>query len=135
MKTIYLTIVILFFISCSNQQDKILPESRDLTESVYTSIIIQPDSLYQVYAIVAGILDANLVEEGTLVSKNEGLLQIINNTPLLNTQNAKFSLDLARENYDGKAAILGGIKDEINAAILTYKNDSINFFRQKRLKI
>ena len=133
MKTIYLTIVVLFFISCSNQQEKILPESKDLTESVYTSIIIQPDSLYQVYAIVAGILDANLVEEGSLVSKNEGLLQIINNTPLLNTQNAKFSLDLARENYDGKAAILGGIKDEINAAILTYKNDSINFFRQKNL--
>ena len=133
MKSVYLIIISLFFISCSNQQYKLLPESRDLAESVYTSVIIQPDSLYQVYAIVAGILDNNLVEEGALVSKNDPLLQIINNTPLLNTQNAKYSLDLARENYNGKAAILGGIKDEITAAILTYKNDSINFFRQKNL--
>lgn len=133
MKNLYLIILSLFFITCSKEQEKILPIKRNLTESVYTSVTIQPDSLYDVYAIVAGILEMNLVEEGVIVSKNQPLIQIINNTPKLNTQNAKLSLNLARENYNGSAAILAGIKEEILAASLKHKNDSINFFRQKSL--
>ena len=104
-----------------------------MTESVYASVTIQPDSLYQVYATVSGILDANLVEEGDLVSARDHLFQIINNTPKLNTENAKFALELAKENYDGRAAILSGIEDEITAAKLKSTNDSINYFRQKNL--
>ena len=133
MKTICLVLLGISLITCGKQDDKITPLKRDITESVYTSVTIQPDSLYQVYAIVAGILDKNLVEEGDLVSKNTPLIQIINNTPKLNTENAKLALKLAQENYNGRTAILSGIKDEIVAAKLTYKNDSLNFFRQKSL--
>ncbi len=125
--------IVFMISSCSQQQGKTLPEQRSLTESVYASVTIQPDSLYEVYAIVAGILDSNLVEEGALVSKDDVLFQIINSTPKLNAQNAKFSLELAQENYNGSAAILGSIKEEIAAATLKYKNDSINYFRQKNL--
>lgn len=126
-------LVLLFSFSCKDNKEKIKPVARDLTESVYSSVTIQPDSLYQVYAIVAGILDKNLVEEGYMVSKNQAIMQIINNTPKLNTQNAKLSLELARENFNGSAAILSGIEDEILAATLQYKNDSINYFRQKNI--
>ena len=134
MKSNRLLFMILFVVlSCSKTQDKILPIERNLSESVYSSITIQPDSLYQVYAIVAGILDANLVEEGDTVSKSQILMQIINNTPQLNAQNAKLSLELAKDNYSGNADILGEIEDEIHAASLKYKNDSINFSRQLNL--
>jgi multidrug efflux pump subunit AcrA (membrane-fusion protein) len=126
-------IVIFLILSCSQNTDYILPEKKDLTESVYASATVQPDSLYQVYAAVGGILEANLVEEGQLVLKDEPVIQIINNTPKLNTQNAKLALDLAKENYFGNAAVLSSIKDEINAAELKYINDSINYFRQKNL--
>ena len=126
-------ILVLLSSSCSKNSEYILPEKQDLTESVYSSVTIQPDSLYQVYAAVSGILEANLVEEGDIVSKGAPLIQIINNTPKLNTQNAKLSLELAKENFGGSAAVLDGIKDEINAATLKYKNDSINYFRQKNL--
>ncbi|SDS17804.1 Multidrug efflux pump subunit AcrA (membrane-fusion protein) [Formosa sp. Hel1_31_208] len=119
--------------SCNNTQDKILPTERDLVESVYASVTIQPDSLYQVYAIVAGILDQNLVEEGTRVHKDQALIQIINNTPKLNSDNAKLTLQLAQQNYNGSSAILKGIKDQIHAVELKYKNDSLNYFRQKKL--
>ena len=119
--------------SCQKKENKILPIEQDLTESVYSSITIQPDSLYQVYSIVSGILDNIFVEEGDLVVKNDMLIQIINNTPKLNTENARLSLQLAKENYSGSAAILEALKKEITAATLTYKNDSINFFRQKNL--
>ncbi|MBC8757706.1 efflux RND transporter periplasmic adaptor subunit [Kordia sp. YSTF-M3] len=133
MKLLKFLSVAFCIISCSQQQDKILPEQKSLTESVYASVTIQPDSLYEVYAIVAGILDSNLVEEGAVVSKDDVLFQIINNTPKLNAQNAKFTLDLAQENYNGSAAILGSIEEEIASATLKYKNDSINYFRQKNL--
>jgi multidrug efflux pump subunit AcrA (membrane-fusion protein) len=126
-------LVLLFSFSCKDNKEKLQPVARDLTESVYSSVTIQPDSLYQVYAIVAGILDKNLVDEGDMVSKNQPIMQIINNTPKLNTQNAKLSLELAQENYNGSAAILSGIEDEILAATLQYKNDSINYFRQKNI--
>lgn len=133
MRILVLIFVGLVSISCSKKQDKIRPEIREITESVYSSVTIQPDSLYNVYANVGGILDKILVEEGDLISQGDALLQIINSTPELNTQNAKLALELARENYNGSATILAGIQDEINAAELKVKNDSVNFFRQKNL--
>ncbi len=133
MRSIQLSLILLFILSCSKKQDKILPIERNLTESVYGSVTIQPESLYQAYAIVSGILDQNLVKEGDMVLKNQALIQIINNSPKLNTENAKFALELAKENYNGGAAILNSIEDEITAATLTFKNDSINYFRQKNL--
>ncbi len=133
MKIDRILIVLLVLTSCSQDKNKILPEARDITESVYSSVIIQPDSMYQAYAVVGGILDTNLIEEGEIVFENQELIQIINSTPKLNTQNAKFALDLARENYNGSADILSGIKDEINAVKLKLKNDSLQYFRQKAL--
>ncbi|WP_452226752.1 efflux RND transporter periplasmic adaptor subunit [Lacinutrix cladophorae] len=133
MRYLFAIALLFFCFSCSKKEGKILPSEQDLTESVYTSVTIQPDSLYQAYAIVAGILEKNFVEEGDNIKKDEAISQIINNTPVLNTQNAKLSLDLAKENYNGNAAILFGIKEEIEAAILKYKNDSITFFRQQNL--
>lgn len=120
-------------VSCSKLSDKILPEQRNLTESVYSSVTIQPDSLYQVYAIVAGILDKNLVEEGDTLTIDQSIVEIINSTPKLNSLNAKLSLQLAQDNYNGSSAVLSSIREEINAAQLKYKNDSVNYFRQKKL--
>lgn len=133
MKALPYISLLLISLSCSSNQESILPTEQSLTESVYASATIQPDSLYQVYAAVSGILDEVLVEEGDLVAKNKTLFQIVNNTPKLNSQNAKFALDLAKENYNGSAAILSSIKDEIDAARLTVRNDSVNYYRQKNL--
>ena len=133
MKTLFFIGCIWLTVSCSNKQDKILPTEQSLTESVYASATIQPDSLYQVYAAASGILDEVYVEEGDEVTKNKALFQIINNTPKLNRENAKFALELAKENYNGSAAVLSSIKDEIDAAKLSFKNDSVNYYRQKKL--
>jgi len=133
MRFIQYVFVFLLVFSCGEKQEKIFPEKTALTESVYSSVTILPDSSYQVYAAVAGILDNNLVEEGDLVQKGTPLAQIINNAPKLNTENAKLALQLARDNYNGSSAILKSLEDEIQAATLTFQNDSINFFRQKRL--
>jgi multidrug efflux pump subunit AcrA (membrane-fusion protein) len=126
-------LLIFLLISCGGQQEKILPQKTSLTESVYTSVTVQPDSLYQVYAAVGGILDNNLVEEGDIVKRGTPLLQIINNAPKLTSDNARLNLRLAQDNYSGSSAVLASLEDEIQAATLSLKNDSINYFRQKKL--
>ena len=128
-----LTIILTFSYSCNQNRKTIQPKYRELTESVYASVTVQPDSLYQVYAIVSGILDKNLVEEGDTVVKEQNIIQVINNAPKLNAQNAKLQLELAQENYNGRAAVLKSIEDEIVSATLKYKNDSITYFRQSNL--
>jgi len=125
--------ILIILSSCNKDEDQIFPEVRDIHEFVYSSITIQPDSLYQVYAAVNGILEENLVEEGDLVNKGTPLLQIIATAPELNTENAKLSYELAKKNYQGNATILESISDEIGSARLKLENDSINFYRLKRL--
>jgi HlyD family secretion protein len=122
----------LLLYSCK-KEEHISPKRISMTESIYSSAIIQPDSLYQVYAVISGILERNLVEEGDLVSKHQALFQVTNTAPELNTKNAKLALDLANDNYSGNITVLQGIKDEIKAAQMKLKNDSINYFRQKNL--
>ncbi|MDH5414273.1 MAG: efflux transporter periplasmic adaptor subunit, partial [Flavobacteriaceae bacterium] len=56
INTFLLLFIIISFLvilnSCRDRTEKILPQKRNLTESVYSSVIIQSDSLYQVYAAV-----------------------------------------------------------------------------------
>ncbi len=133
MKNILLVFFLFLWVSCNGDRETIFPTRTLLTESVYASVTVQPDSLYQVYATVSGLLDRNLVLEGDVVSKGDALIQITNNAPRLSAENARLALQLSRENYEGDAAILTGIQDEIALATLSYKNDSINFRRQENL--
>ena len=133
LSRLVLTSYVLLLISCGTNNDKINPSIRTITESVYSSVTIQPDSLYQAYAVVSGILDNNYVEEGDSVSIGTPIAQIINNAPQLNVENAKLNLELAVDNYSGNNALIRTLEDEIRAARLQAQNDSVNYFRQKNL--
>ncbi|MCX2720119.1 efflux RND transporter periplasmic adaptor subunit [Lentiprolixibacter aurantiacus] len=130
---IWILFLVICLAQCGTSTDKIYPTRSGLTESVYSSVTVQPDSLYQVYAAVGGILEKNLVEEGDKVRKGDPIAQIVNNTPLLNMENARLNLELARENYSGNNAVLSSMRDEINSARLKLQNDSANYYRQKKL--
>ncbi len=133
MQNLKIWLLFLLCFSCGQDREKVLPQKTKLTSSVYASATIQPDSLYQIYAVVAGILEDNLVEEGDLVHKGDALLKINDRAPKLNADNAYLSLQQSKENFQGNAAILKEIEDEIYSARLKFNNDSINFSRQKRL--
>lgn len=119
--------------SCNNTQEKIQPKLGQITQSVYSSVIIQPDSLYTVYAAINGILERNLAEEGDTVARGDKLLQVVNTAPQLNAENARLSLQLAQDNYSGSSAVLSTLEEEIRAAELTLANDSVFYYRQKNL--
>ena len=75
MKALYIVLSLLF-ITCGGKQEKTVPTVKKLSESVYASVTIQPDSLYEAHAVVNGILERNLVDEGALVNKNTPLMHI-----------------------------------------------------------
>ncbi len=120
-------------VSCDRHEEKIFPQVTPITESVYSSVTVQPDSLYKAFAVVNGIVDENLVEEGEMVKKGDPVVQIINSNPKLNEENARIALELARRNLRGDATVLAGIQEELQAARLKFINDSVNYFRQKSL--
>jgi HlyD family secretion protein len=128
-----LALLVVISSSCNNGQETIKPEYSEITESVYSSATVQPDSMYAVYSAVVGILEDNLVKEGEKVKIGQGLAKIVNSTPQLNVENAKLALELARSNYEGGSAILIELENEINSARIKLQNDSINYFRFKRL--
>lgn len=134
MKPKLFSILLLFlWSSCQEKGMLIKPNLRPLTESVYASARVQPKAQYQVYAGANGLLETIFVEEGQLVKKGQKLAQIVNLNPQINTENARLNQQLAKENYEGSAAILTGIMDEIQAAQLKLTTDSLNFERQQRL--
>lgn len=120
-------------VSCKKGETAITPSLETISQSVYVSVTVQPDSLYEAFASVNGILESNLVTEGTIVKNGTPLFQIINSNTKLNTENARLAYNLAQKNYSGNTALLLSIRDEIKAAELKLINDSINFFRQKNL--
>ena len=130
---ISLPAILVLLMSCNTNGDRIKPSLNTISESVYSSVTVQPDSLYQVYAAVSGILDQNLVEEGDTVVRGTPIAQIINNAPQLNVENAKLNLELAIDNYSGNNAVIRALEEEIRAARLKVQNDSVNYFRQKNL--
>ena len=134
IKKITFILLVLTLFSCSEElETSVSPEIKTITESVYSSVTIQPDSMYEVFSVVTGILDKQLVDEGDVVTINQSLFQITNNNPKLNTQNAKLSMDIARDNYKGENPLLTDLMNEVKLSQFKLASDSMNFERQKSL--
>ena len=133
-KLVFLLLLgLLFFESCNRNKESTRPTIQDLTESVYSSVIIQPDSLYAVYSSTGGIVNQILVEEGDMVRIGDPLFKVKDSSANLNIENTRIALELAQSNFEGKASVLKELEIELGIAAMQLKNDSINYHRQKRL--
>jgi multidrug resistance efflux pump len=131
----YAGIPALFFLllACQGDPETIRPEIRDITASVYASVTVQPDSMYQVHAAVSGILEKNAVKEGDLVEPGTLLMHITDRTPRLSSENARLQMELATDNYQGPHSQLRDLETRIRTATLTFRDDSLNYRRQEKL--
>ncbi|MDG1572444.1 efflux RND transporter periplasmic adaptor subunit [Robiginitalea sp. M366] len=118
---------------CGKKDNGITPEVQDITEAVYASVTIQPDSMYRVYASVGGILEQNLVQEGDTVMPGDALVQIAADAPERYRENARLQMEWAADQYKGEASPLRDLASRIRLAELTYRDDSLNYDRQRKL--
>ncbi len=129
-----LSFLLFITLSCSQENDRIKAWRGPVTESVYATVVVLPEQLYQAHATVGGIIEEIMVSEGDSVKRGTPLIQITNTAPELNVKNAKLALELAEEELKGKAAIMKRIEDDIEVARLNMQQDSVDFMRQKRLR-
>lgn len=132
MKNAFLLSLLLLF-GCSATEEGTKPEITDITESVYASVTIEPEGLYNVYPSVPGILDTLLVSEGDTVEEGQILAKIVSESPELTKRNAELNYNLATEKYKGQANTLATIEKEIALAENQLRLDSLNYYRQKNL--
>ncbi len=133
MKILYVNtlFVTLLLFSCGNKQEKTKPTVESITESVYASGIIKSKNQYQVFASANGLLMQSLVSEGSIVKKGDLLFIIQNNAAQLNKENARLAAEFAdlKANQDK----LNDLKINIELAQSKLENDSLLYFRQKKL--
>ena len=119
--------------SCKQNQEEIHPEYRPLIESVYASVTVEPEELYQVFPSSSGVLKSVLIEEGDTVSINQLLAEVEADEPTINAENAALKKSLSEESYSGAASAIARIKDDIRMAEDQLRIDSLNYARQQRL--
>lgn len=119
--------------SCKSNKEEIRPEYRTLVESVYASVTVEPEELYEVFPSASGVLKSVLIEEGDTVSINQLLAEVEATEPLINAENAALKKSLSEESYSGAATALARLKDDIRMAQDQLGIDSLNYARQLRL--
>ncbi len=130
---IVILLITIALFSCKEREEGIYPKYTVLSESVYASVIIEPEDYYKVYASVRGIVDQVKVKEGSLLKKGDTLVTLINDATEYQKKNAALQLSIAKENYKGRSSLVNDLKKELELARVGLKNDSINYWRQKSL--
>ena len=133
IKLISFSIGILLFSSCSEDRETITVEKSEIVESVYSSVVIEPEDLYKVNSSVSGYIDEIPVKVGDNVITDDVLFVIRDIQSSNNTSNSKLAYDLARKNYTGDLSLLEDLKLELENAKFRHSNDSINYSRNKSL--
>ena len=119
--------------SCTSDKQDVHPEYRTLVESVYASVTVEPEELYQVFPSSSGVLKRVLIEEGDTVVINQLLAEVEADEPTINAENAALKKSLSEESYSGAASAIARIKDDIRMAEDQLRIDSLNYARQQRL--
>lgn len=130
-----LTVVLssLFLSSCTDERVSHTVEESDIIESVYSSVVIEPQNMYNVIGSISGYVDVIHVEVGQDVSLNDQLFRIRDVQSASTANNALLAYELAQKNNSGNASLVEDLKLDLNNAILKRKNDSLNFVRSKQL--
>ncbi len=133
MRRLFFSIIVFIAIACQTEPEQIKPTLAPILEAVYASANIKPVNVYTVYSAVGGIIEAKMIQEGDQVKEGTTLFKIKNTSSRLNVENAQLNYDLTKAQYDGRATVLRELEKQIEIARLKLENDSMMYFKQKRL--
>lgn len=123
----------LAFLSCSDERESIKVEKKDLIESVYSSVVLEPEDMYRINSSVAGYVDEIPFGIGDTIKPGDILFRVRDVQSASVASNARLAYDLAQKNYSGDKSLLEDLKLEINNAALKRRNDSVNYERNQTL--
>jgi len=128
----YMLVVVFFLCACNRKNNELIrPTVQNITESVYASGIVKSMHQYEVFSTVNGIIAQNVVAEGDTVYVGDIIVTLVNETPNLNTENARIAATYSSIPFNA-----GKLKQlQINIALASAKkqNDSALFRRQQNL--
>ncbi len=131
-KTLFLLyIVFSILISCEKKPETILPEIKNITESIYASGFIKSKNQYEVFGRSNGIVKIVFVKEGMSVKKGDPIFQLENQDLKIATENARIASSTA--DYYRNIDKLKDAEKSIDLATKKLANDSLLFNRQKNL--
>lgn len=119
--------------SCSRPGTTVSPVRKDIVETVYASGKIIPENEYHVFALGNGIVLKKFVKEGESVPAGGLLYQIESDAPAARLYAAAALLQNARDNVSGQSRILNDLRLAMDNASARFTNDSLNYFRLKKL--
>lgn len=128
------TLLMVCLMQCQSKPIGIKPIYKELTEAVYASGNLMPKHEYKVFALAEGYLSRNMVEEGNMVEANQILFLVESTQQDARSRNAQDVYRQAAQNLQPNSPILAELEVAIQNAEIKMKNDSVNFFRQQKLK-
>jgi HlyD family secretion protein len=129
-KLAYLIFIVLFY-SCKKRAEKTSPVIEKITSSVYAAGVIKAKNQYRVFSAVNGLIKEIFVSEGDVVKKGDPLMQVLNETAKLNSENAQLAAEYASVNANLDK--LKELKVNIEQAKDKMDNDLSLLERQKNL--
>jgi RND family efflux transporter MFP subunit len=117
--------------SCNKKIETTHGVIQNITESVYASGKVKSKDQYEVFAQVGGVIQQVHVENGDLVHKGDPLITLIDETPRLNTENARIAASY--QSVDANRDKLNEALVNINLAREKLQNDSLLIIRQQHL--
>jgi HlyD family secretion protein len=127
----YYMILSLLFISCSNSIEEILPERRDISESVYASGKVVSKNQYEVIPNANGTIQEIFVSEGDTVEIGSPILTVMDASTLLNREMAALAKGFSERQQN--MARLKELEINISLAKRRMENDSLLYVRQQNL--
>jgi HlyD family secretion protein len=131
MKQLIFFVFLVLLYSCQTPDDTVKPVIKAVSQSVYASGIIKSKNQYQAYSTVNGIIEEIYVTEGDSVKVGQPILRVSSEVQQLNLENARLNADF--NNLSANQGKLNDAAASIDFLRNKLKNDSLLFFRQKKL--
>jgi len=119
--------------SCNRQPAAVYPQKRQIIEAVYASGKIVAEDEYNLFALSNGRIIKKLVQDGDTVHKGQVLYVIYNDAAQARMEAAQQSYNISMANRSARSPLLNDLQLSLQSANIRLQNDSVTYFRWKRL--
>jgi RND family efflux transporter MFP subunit len=121
--------LLIFLSACTEKRQKYNVSTTNITESIYSSVTLEPAFLYSVYSEIQGRVLEFKKETGDSVAFGDVICTIDAVGAIKNSENAALNLELIQNKLFGGSSVIEDLTHEISMAQEQYSFDSIQYER------